>query len=145
MKSGIRHTREFAARLRALMIERGYVSESARSGVDLNALAKAADTSYEMARRYAEGIAAPRADKMAMIAAWLGVAPGLLLWGDKNTNAIDAEALQACIRAVTEAQARTGQTLSTDRAARLVALLYEETMAGRNPTPATIDLMIRAT
>ena len=127
------------------MIERGHISESARSGVDLNALAKAADTSYEMARRYAEGIAAPRADKIAMIAAWLGVAPGLLLWGDKNTNVVDTEALQACIRAVTEAQERTGLNLSTERAARLVALLYEETMAGRSPGPATIDLMVRAT
>lgn len=63
----------FARRLRELMRAQGYVSDTARSGVDVVALAGAAGTTYEMARRYAEGHAVPRPDKLHRIAAWLGV------------------------------------------------------------------------
>lgn len=145
MKSGTRSKSAFARRLCALMTARGLTSDTSRSGIDVNALAAAADTSYEMARRYAEGIASPRAEKLAAIAQWLGVSPGALLWGDEEHRAdVDTGILQACMQAIAEAQARTGVIVSTEKAAQIVALLYQETVAGRKPSPQTVDLIIRA-
>lgn len=135
--------RGFAERLRAAMHQNGLVSKSARSGVDVNALAEVAHTTYEMARRYAEGVAIPRPEKLAAIAAWLRVSPGLLLWGEQK-GTVDTHRLELCIRAIQEAQARTGVTLTTERAARLVAILYEEAAQGRPASPQALDLMIRA-
>lgn len=125
------------------MVRRGYTSESNRSGVDINRLAEAAHTTYEMARRYAEGVAIPRPDKLAAIAAWLGVSPGELAWGETGAK-INGEVLEQCLRAVTEAQKRTGRTLTTEQAAHAVSTLYAEAMAGRFPVVESIDLMLRA-
>ncbi len=133
----------FGERLRALMCERGYTSEKARSGVDLNALAQAAGISHEMARRYAEGLAVPRPQKIISIAAWLKVSPSDLMWSD-SVVAIDERALESCMSALSEAQKRTGKTLSTERSAHLVAVLYTELMTGTAPTPQAIDLMLKA-
>lgn len=133
----------FAGRLRSLMVERGHISRLSRSGVDIKALAAAADTSYEMARRYAEGLAVPRAEKLLAIAQWLGVSPSSLQWGRDQAQAVDTGVLESCMRAVTEAQQRTGRPLSIEQAARLVALLYDEAVAGRLPTPEAVDLLLR--
>jgi transcriptional regulator with XRE-family HTH domain len=135
----------FGARLCELMRSKGIVSDTARSGVDVSALAHAAGTSYEMARRYAEGNAVPRAQTLERIAAWLGVAPSLLAWGNSEKSAsISAEALEECITAVIEAQIKTGITLSAERAARLVSLLYLESLDGRSPGSATVERMLKA-
>lgn len=134
----------FGERLRELMREKGHVSGKARSGVDVGSLSDAAGTSYEMARRYAEGMAVPRRGTIQRIAAWLGVAPSVLEWGTREESSINGEALQECIQAVIEAQMKTGITLSAERAARLVSLLYQESMDGRLPASATVERMLKA-
>lgn len=98
-----------------------------------------------MARRYCEGAAIPRPDKLQAIAAWLGMTASELAYGGKSPTAhIDEGLLQRCIESVTEAQARTGKTLTTAKAAQLVALLYREAQTGRIAEPATCDLLVRA-
>lgn len=143
-KSDITAAGAFAHRLRELMKAAGKVSESSRSGVDVVALAEGAGTSYEMARRYAEGLALPRPATLQRIAEWLGVAPAALAWGSTEDQAINPEVLQQCIQAVIEAQAKTGLNLSSERAAALVAALYQEAIDGRVPVPATVARMLRA-
>jgi transcriptional regulator with XRE-family HTH domain len=133
----------FARRLRDAMVARGFVSSGSRSGVDIAALARAAGTSYEMARRYAEGTAIPRPEKMEAIARWLGVQPGPLAWGASESVSINLKTLETCLTAIAEAQRRTGRELTTERAAHLVALLYQEAIAGRYPQPETVDLLMR--
>jgi transcriptional regulator with XRE-family HTH domain len=134
----------FAERLRAAMRERGHVSSLARSGVDVNALATAASISYEMARRYAEGLAIPRPDKLAAIAAWLKMPPGALLFGESGQS-INREVLVRCVKAIREAQSRTGIRLSDELAAHLVGVLYDEAVTIGLPEASTIDLLLRAT
>lgn len=134
----------FGSRLRAAMLDRGLRSASSRSGVAVRSLADAVGISYEMARRYCEGAALPRPETLASIAGWLGVAPGLLAWGDGDATQVNPEVLEACVGAVLEAQARTKKKLSTAQAARLVAILYSEQAAGRTTTADTLDLMLRS-
>lgn len=135
----------FSRRLRELMRAQGHVSDTARSGVDVVALAEAAGTTYEMARRYAEGQAVPRHDKLQRIADWLGVPAAALAWGSgRDDQPINAEVLQQCIAAVMTAQAKAGLQLTTERAAALVAALYEEAIDGRLPAAATVARMVRA-
>jgi transcriptional regulator with XRE-family HTH domain len=135
----------FSQRLRELMRAHGHVSEGARSGVDVNALAEAAGTTYEMARRYAEGQAVPRPEKLQRIADWLGVPAAALAWGEGGaTPEVNTEVLQLCIAAVMTAQAKTRVTLSTERVAALAAALYQESIDGRFPVPATVARMVRA-
>lgn len=143
MKSDKDATQRFARRLRELMLARGYSSEGSRSGVDVGKLAQVAATSYEMARRYAEGVAIPRPEKLQTIAAWLGVSPGALAWGETG-SAVEERLLQECLEAVLEAQKRTGKTLKTETASHLVAVLYREAAAGKLPATETIDLLLRA-
>jgi transcriptional regulator with XRE-family HTH domain len=135
----------FGARLRELMVQRGFVSPGARSGVDVARLAQVAATTYEMARRYADGVAMPRPEKVAAIAEWLGVSPSSLAYGDKAPGAgIDERLLQECIEAVTAAQTRTRRQLTTEKMAHLVAVLYQEAAAGKLPARESLDLMVRA-
>lgn len=132
----------FGRRLRELMRERGLTSRAA-SGVDVPKLAAAGGITYEMARRYAEGRAVPRPDKLAAIAEWLGVPPSELAFGD-SAGQVDAGILEKCVIAVAQAQARTGRNLSFEQSAKLVALLYREATAGRFPTQESVDLLARA-
>ena len=141
---------KFSQRLRELMRAKGHVSATSKSGVDVAELARVAETSYEMARRYAEGIALPRPDKMKRIAAWLGVTPGLLAWGqeaeEEPPHDVDPETLAKCIEAVMNAQSKlkVGGGISLDRAAALVAILYPEAKEGRFPVQTTVDRMLKA-
>lgn len=136
----------FARRLRDLMAAAGHVSPGAHSGVDVGKLAEVAGVSYEMARRYAEGLAMPRPGNLTKIAKWLRVSSAELAYGENpKTNTIDEGVLRACLGAVQEAQARTGVVLTPERAAHLVAVLYAESLAGELPTTKTLDLMLRAT
>jgi transcriptional regulator with XRE-family HTH domain len=65
---------EFADRLIDAMLDAGYRSaRNAKSGVDVGPLAKVAKVTREMARRYTEGTAIPDADRLKVIAEWLGV------------------------------------------------------------------------
>lgn len=63
---------EFAARLAGAM---------KRAGLTVADVAKALGVTYEMARRYHEGIAMPRQDKLKNLAALLGMSPAQLLYG----------------------------------------------------------------
>jgi transcriptional regulator with XRE-family HTH domain len=133
----------FGDRLRRLMREQGHTSTGSKSGVDVARLAEIASTSYEMARRYAEGHAIPRPEKLAAIAKWLGVSSALLAWGEDEQAGIDERLLQSCMQAITSAQERTGHPLSTENAARLVAALYREAMKNGLPSVASLDLLVK--
>lgn len=134
----------FGERLRTLMVERGLVSPGAKSGVDVTRLAEAADSTYEMARRYAEGQAIPRPDKLSAIARWLGVSSSQLAYGDKPAAGLDEGLLEQCIGAIQVAQERAGVNLPTETAARMVARLYREAAAnGGVPAQETVDMLVR--
>ena len=123
----------------------GLVSDSSRSGVDVVALADAASTSYEMARRYAEGLAIPRSEKLAAIAEWLKVSPALLAWGDDGGAAdIDEGLLGKCIEAVSSAEEKIGAKLPPEKKSRLIAILYRETARDGTPAIEVVSLMVRA-
>lgn len=137
---------EFAARLVAAMKARGHVSGAAKSGVDVTALAKASRTTYEMARRYVEGRAIPRPDKLERIGDWLGTSPSQLLYGEReavSSRVIHAEVLQSCIQAAQEAERLSGTTLSPDRMAKLIAFLYEEALDGHEVNSGLIPRLLR--
>jgi transcriptional regulator with XRE-family HTH domain len=145
MSSEFTTAQEFAARLTKAMRAAGHVSTGSASGVDVAALARAASISYEMARRYAGGLAVPRPRTVQKIAKWLGVSPGELFWGDTSgLGGVDCETLEECLSAVAAAQKRTGATLSPEKAASIVALLYQEATQGRRHSPASLDLLLRA-
>lgn len=127
------------------MRERGLVSSTSRSGVDVTALAHAAGTSYEMARRYAEGSALPKAETVETLARWLGVSPGGLMWGEEAGRAeVDVKVLELCIAAVSAAQKRTGSSITTEQAAKVAAVLYREAKSGRIPPAESVDLILQA-
>jgi transcriptional regulator with XRE-family HTH domain len=138
--------KSFGARLRSVMAEKGLISKGSRSGVDVPKLAEIAQTTYEMARRYAEGVAIPRPDKLQAIADWLGVEPGTLAWGESTQSSavVDGELLQKCLTAVMHAQNTTGRHLSMDQAAHIVAVLYQEAATGRMPAADGVELMVKA-
>lgn len=65
---------DFAGRLREAMLDKNLTArKQAASGVDVSQLKVAAGVTLEMARRYVEGTALPRPEKMTRIAKWLGV------------------------------------------------------------------------
>lgn len=137
---------EFAARLVAAMRAQGHVSGTAKSGVDVTALSKAAKTTYEMARRYVEGRAIPRPDKLERIAAWLRASPSDLLYGEPITKAgriIHTEVLQRCVEAAREAERLAGKELPSEQMAKLVAFLYEEALDGREVSAGGVGRLLR--
>jgi transcriptional regulator with XRE-family HTH domain len=135
--------RRFGERLRAAMTAKGLTGRG-RSGVDVNALAKGAQVSYEMARRYAEGIALPRPDVIEAIAEWLGVDSAMLAWGAVAPGNVDVVVLEQCLQAVRAAEAASGISLDPDHAARIVAQLYEETRRGEVPSASTLTALLKA-
>lgn len=71
---GITAKEAFAQRLVEAMLDAGFrSSRNAKSGADVGPLAKAANVTREMARRYTEGKAVPDVNKMKVIADWLNV------------------------------------------------------------------------
>lgn len=138
--------RVFGDRLCAAMRSRGHISTGNKSGVDVVALQKEAGTTYEMARRYCEGKAIPRPEKLAKIAEWLGTTPGALLYGAGEpavSRLIHTEVLQECLAAAQRAETLTGTTMPPDRMAKLVALLYEEAIDGRRVEDGLITRLLR--
>lgn len=133
----------FANRLRALMQAKGLTSERSRSGVDVTALAKGAGVSYEMARRYAEGLAWPRPDALAAIAGWLEVDASALAYG-QTPGSPDPVLLEQCVKAVTSAQHLAGVTLTPEQAARVVCQLYTEGAKGQQPSSSSLAAMLKA-
>lgn len=135
----------FARRLVELMKLKRKISSRSRSGVDVSALSKAAGVSYEMARRYVEGMALPRPDTVEAIGKWLEVPAASLAWGDQgNHEQVDPLLLEQALQAVADAQEKARIQLSTDQAAKLVAQLYTEAKAGQRPSTSSLVAMLRA-
>jgi transcriptional regulator with XRE-family HTH domain len=136
--------RMLGARLRSAMQAKGLTSDRNRSGVDVAALARGIDVSYEMARRYAEGQALTRPDVMDRMAEWLGVDSASLAWGASLSGSVSLPTLEQCLRAVQAAEKASGVALSPERAARIVAQLYDEAARGEMPSAPTLAALLRA-
>ncbi len=111
------------------------------------ALAAAAESSYEMARRYAEGIAMPKPDLVQLLARWLRVSSAWLMYGEgdrEGPSDIDPALLERCLKAVEEAQQSAGIQLPTDRLAHLVAALYREARSGVQPSAGSVAATLKA-
>lgn len=137
----------FARRLQEAASARGLTSGRSRSGVDIVALASAVGVSYEMARRYAEGLASPKPDVLRSIAEWLHVSMTWLAYGDGEMHAtteVDMRLLEGCIEAVAEAVMQAGVKLDPTRQAHLVGALYREAVNGRRPSSASVAATLKA-
>lgn len=137
----------FARRLQEAASARGLTSGRSRSGVDIVALASAVGVSYEMARRYAQGLASPKPDVLRLIAEWLHVNMAWLAYGDGEMAAsggVDMRMLEGCIVAVTEAISQAGVKLDPVRQAHLVGALYREVVNGRRPSAASVAATLKA-
>ncbi len=142
----------FGQRLREAATRMGFTSGRSRSGVDVVELSRVLGSSYEMARRYAEGIALPKWEAVRLIATWLKVDPSWLMYGEEKRKERSADTnqvlnyalLEECITAVAEAQKSAGITLSTDRQAQLVIALYQAATAGVHPSAASVAATLRA-
>lgn len=131
----------FASRLNKAMLKAGHISPKFPTRGDPGAIAKVADVSYEMGRRYVEGVAMPRGRRLSKVAKWLGVSAGWLQYGEGVGNAfasVDHVLLEKCVTAVQEAQAEYGK-LTPEQSARLVVYLYEESAEGKEPSGAEIQ------
>jgi len=76
----------FSKRLNSLLQKKGYSSNRSQAGVEINQLAKAAGVSYQMARKYALGMALPDYHVIPKIAKWLNVTSSYLLFGENESN-----------------------------------------------------------
>ncbi len=74
----------FGKRLNSLLQREGYTSQRSRAGTDVSQLAKVAGVSFQMARKYALGLALPDYHILPKIANWLNVSPSWLLFGEHN-------------------------------------------------------------
>lgn len=113
----------------------------------MRALADATGSSYEMARRYAEGAAVPGPDIVRKIGAWLRVSTVWLLYGDgpmEGPGDIDISLLEACLAAAAEAQRIAGISLSDPQRAALVAALYKQASKGAPPSADTVAATLAA-
>jgi len=135
----------FARRLVAEMQRRGHVGRG-RAGVDVHALAAACDVSYEMARRYVEGLAVPRPEKLAAIAHWLDVEAASLLWGTESSQpaAVNMELLEKCLAATLEAQRIAGRTLAPSALASIAVTLYDDSRRGETLSVDMLARLLRA-
>jgi transcriptional regulator with XRE-family HTH domain len=81
----------FSKRLNSLVLKEGYASARSKAGIEISELAKVAGVSYQMARKYALGLALPDYHVIPKIAKWLNVSPGWLLFGDKESIQVNHE------------------------------------------------------
>lgn len=88
---------EFAERLISAMKLRGYGSSRSPHGICMKSLAKFADASEQICRRYMRGEALPSYDKIIAIAEALTISPSWLLFGEttdiKSSKYLDDEIL----------------------------------------------------
>ena len=125
----------FAERLVQAMLERGLrSSRNAKSGVDVAPLARAAQVTREMARRYTEGTAIPDLNKMSLIAQWLDVR---LAWlrdgeGEKRVSA----------RLATTAQEPAGEYGTLPNEALQVAIAWSKLSPDTRATMRDVLFML---
>lgn len=74
----------FAKRLNFLLQKKGYSSDRSKAGVRISDLARIAGVSYQMARKYALGLALPEFNIIPKIAKWLNVSSSWLLFGERD-------------------------------------------------------------
>lgn len=139
----------FGGRLRDAATRLGFTSGRSKSGVDVVELARVIGSSYEMARRYAEGVAMPKWETARLIAEWLKVDVTWLMHGEAKqprieSTEVNSALLEECIAAVADAQKSAGVSLSTDRQAQLVVSLYQAAVAGVHPSVASVAATLRA-
>lgn len=124
----------FAERLIGAMLQHGYkAARNAKTGVDVGLLAKKAETTREMARRYVSGIALPDPERMKKIAAWLELRVAYLRDGEgapagQIPNAADS-AHAAELYGLTTASieiARVWQSLPEERQRMYREMLFME-------------------
>jgi transcriptional regulator with XRE-family HTH domain len=88
---------EFAERLISAMKLRGYGSSRSPHGICMKSLAKFADASEQICRRYMRGEALPSYEKIIAIAEALTISPSWLLFGEttdiKSSKYLDDEIL----------------------------------------------------
>lgn len=143
--------RGFGVRLREEMIAQGYKAQWSTLGADAEALKKAAGvSSLDIARRYLAGENMPRPERMAKIAAWLGVRVAWLRDGElpktnkemESAGEIDHAMLSNAISTVRKAASDHGILVDDDVIARAASLLYADLQAGRTIDAArTLDLL----
>lgn len=135
-------SKKIADRIQQAAKLRGHISDRSESGVDVRKMSEGIDASYEMARRYAEGVAVPPPDAVRKIAAWLKVSVTWLLYGDGAMDGvasdIDMPVLKKCLEVALEAQRIAGVTLPSSRLASLVAGLYKQATKGSAPSAETV-------
>src|SRR5262245_4500915 len=123
-----------ADRIQKAATHRGYTSERSKSGVDIQKLAAATGASYEMARRYAEGVAAPPLEALDEISKWLKVSFEWLLLGrgtmEGSASPIDAATLRKCIELALDVQRIAGVTFTPKQFASLVSTWYPLGVSG---------------
>lgn len=137
----------FAARLREAAAARGKTSARAKSGVALADMAKAVGISFELARRYADGLAMPRPGVIQSIADWLGVEVNWLLFGRgamESKPILNLDVLESCIAAADEAQEIAATRLPATRLSALIAELYRDALIGVPPSARSVSAVIRA-
>lgn len=78
--------KEFSQRLVYALLQKGYKSKHASSGVAIRELSMATGISMEMARRYTLGLALPKPKIMKVIADWLGTS---ILWLRDGIDTLD--------------------------------------------------------
>lgn len=74
----------FSQRLNSLLQKEGCISTRSKAGVKIDQLAKVAGVSYQMARKYALGLALPDYHIIPRIADWLNVPSSWLLFGENE-------------------------------------------------------------
>lgn len=132
---------DVAERLKAAMIERGHVAlRGAPSGVDVAALSKAADVSYEMARRYADGMASPGRPNAKRIAKWLGINVAWLLHGEgpRYAGANQGEASADMSPEVAEIAEAAAKLSPQTRDLARVLIMFLATLSDAGIDPAKI-------
>lgn len=78
--------KDFSERLIHSMKMRGFTASRSPNGICMHTLAKFADASEQICRRYIRGEALPSYEKVIAIAEHLGVSPGWLLFGEESTS-----------------------------------------------------------
>lgn len=74
----------FSKRLIHVMQNKGFGSERSKAGIRVKKLAEVTGCSYQMARKYALGEAMPELHIIHIIAQWLDISAGWLLFGEKE-------------------------------------------------------------
>jgi transcriptional regulator with XRE-family HTH domain len=125
---------QFAARLVKAMLDGHYHSRrGAASGVDVGPLAKVANVSREMARRYTEGGALPDPNRMQRIADWLQVR---IAWlrdneGDMRSAMREPQPTPYGFTAEAEEVARVWLSLPPQLQESMRALLYQQAVIAK--------------